>query len=439
MSDLQLYRNEAPIEGQVFLSMPYGVKKVASGEEFDFDQFHETALAETIRAAGMTPVRADSMYGTQSVMGTIWRGLQQAEIVIVDFTGRSPNVAMEFGMATLIGKKIIYLTQDVNDIPVDVRGRLRYISYTSHFADIHRLRDDLSRQLVAIRKEPSVEMALVPMASGGTDPIPARVVTVTREHIVVQTLDGAKKGVLGNADVEYERIIPDMARRFSVGDHLSGAFDIGGMKYTLLAGRTNPWPQLASDFEAGTRFTATVRRVSPTLGVFVPLAHGIDGLIHVSTLGNRRVEPGDHVEVTVTRMDTDKRRVSLALDRVLRDASGARPLVAVPSRAASGSPRVASSEPMPQVGDQVEGDVVKVCPEGAGGYILIHLPGRRRPAMLHCTQMSAALRRDLNAGEVEIGEILDVEVVTVDDAHDRVTVREVEDSTSTEAELPAAS
>jgi small subunit ribosomal protein S1 len=422
MSDLRLLRDERPIEGRLFVAMPYGKKELRDGSMFDFDTFYEIELVPVIESAGYLPVRADSIYGPQSVMGPIWRGIQQAEAVLVDFSTRSANVAMEYALSLLIGKKCLYLTQDSDDIPTDVRGRLRHILYSAHYNDVGRMRDELRNQLAAIRNEPSVEMALVPMAAGGTDPVPARVITTTKEFVVIEA-SGGRRGVLGNADVEYSRIVPDMTRCFSTGDHVTGAFDVdtsGGMKYTLLAGMSNPWPQLRAEFPPGTSVTGPVVAVREGLGAFVAVGHGLNGLIHVSTMGGRQVDVGAEVTVTVTRVDADRRRISLRLDRVLAQPGG-------PSAAAP-TPQGLPTDPGVRKGERLEAEVIKVVVDGDGGYLLVRLPGRDRPAMLHCSAMTRPLRHDLGTGEVETGEILDVEVIDVDVTRDRVHVRDLPDS-----------
>jgi predicted RNA-binding protein with RPS1 domain len=418
MSDLHLLRDERPIEGHLYVAMPYGKKELRDGSMFDFDTFYENELVPVIESAGFTSVRADSIYGPQSVMGPIWRGVQQAEAVLVDFSTKSPNVAMEFALSLLIGKKSLYLTQDADDIPTDVRGRLRHILYSDHYTDVNRMRDELRNQLMAIRDEPSVEMALVPMAAGGTDPVPATVITVTKEFVVIEA-SGGRRGVLGNADVDYNRIVTDMAKCYSVGDRVTGAFDVdtgGGMKYTLLAGTPNPWPRLRTEFPPGTSLTGSVRHIREGLGAFVETRYGIDGLIHVSTLGGRALAVGDHVAVTVTRVDMDRRRVSLLLDRVVARTE----TTGVPA------PRQ-SVEGMYSKGQRAKAEVTKVVSQGDGGYLLVKLPRRKRSAMLHCTAMTQELRDDLADNEVEVGEILDVEVIYVDLERDRVKVRDLPD------------
>lgn len=414
MSDLHLLRDERPIEGRLFMATPWGKKELADGSIFDFDAFYENELAPVAEAAGFTPVRADNIYGPQSVMEPIWRGIQQAEVVLVDFTNRNANVAMEYTLAMIIGKKCIYLTQDADDIPTDVRGRLRHISYSDRYTDVNRMREELRNQLTAIRSEPSVEMALVPMAAGGTDPVPATVITVTAEFVVIEA-SGGRRGVLGNADVDYNRIVPDMTKMYAVGDKVTGAFDVdtgGGMKYTLLAGTPNPWPRLRAEFPPGTTLTATVRRVRDGIGAFVEVRYGIDGLVHHGGLAGRAVSVGDRVAVSVSRVDADRRRIALQLDRVV---TAAGPAVVAPAAAVDGF----------HPGQRLEAEVVKVIRQGDGGYLLVQLPGRERLAMLHSSAMTADLRADFARDEIEAGEIVDVEVLRVDAQRDRITVRDL--------------
>ncbi|MBK5966591.1 30S ribosomal protein S1 [Thiocystis minor] len=83
----------------------------------------------------------------------------------------------------------------------------------------------------------------------------------------------------------------------------------------------DPWQDALDSFPVGTRVSGTVSRLQP-FGVFVELAPGIDGLVHISELGAGRrinhpsevVNPGDQVEATVLGVDLERRRISLSLD-----------------------------------------------------------------------------------------------------------------------------
>ncbi|MEU1619196.1 S1 RNA-binding domain-containing protein [Streptomyces sp. NPDC005722] len=410
----RLTRDERPVPGNVFVATPFGVKPAPDGKPFDYDDFYTSELVPLISDLGMKPVRADSVYGGDSVLTPVWKGIQQAEIVLVVFSDASVNVSIEFAWAYLLGKKMIYLTQDLKEIPADVKD-LRTITYSSHYTHMNRMREELRLALAAVREETVVEMTLLPMIGGGTVPVPARVVSTTREFAVVETDDG-RHGVLSNADVDYARLVTDMTVKYEVGTRLQGAFDVdarGDMRYTLLAGSLNPWPSLSADFPVGKVFTGTVHNVHPALGAFVHVAHGVNGLLTRSdAVTSAALAPGDDVEVAVVRMDTERRRILLRLVQSLR---GSRSAV----------PRPPAVDTRFVAGERFDGEVVRVKGEGEGGYVLLAVPGRNRPVILHCTAMSEELRHDLNAGEIEPGEMIWVEILSVDAHRDRILVKDI--------------
>jgi small subunit ribosomal protein S1 len=82
----------------------------------------------------------------------------------------------------------------------------------------------------------------------------------------------------------------------------------------------DPWSDAKERFPEGARRPGTVTRVE-TYGAFVELAPGIEGLVHVSELGQGKhlrhakdaVKPGQPLEVIVLEVDAERRRVSLGL------------------------------------------------------------------------------------------------------------------------------
>jgi small subunit ribosomal protein S1 len=86
---------------------------------------------------------------------------------------------------------------------------------------------------------------------------------------------------------------------------------------------SDPWRDAASRFPEGTELKARVIRLE-TFGAFVELAPGLDGLLHVSELPSdgRRLKHardgaqlGQELEVRVSKVELDRRRVSLSLVR----------------------------------------------------------------------------------------------------------------------------
>lgn len=94
----------------------------------------------------------------------------------------------------------------------------------------------------------------------------------------------------------------------------------GRISLSLKALEADPWSDVARRFPLGATVSGVVRRLEP-FGAFVELAPGVDGLVHISKLTlDRRishprqaVNPGDEVEVTVTAIDADKRRIGLSM------------------------------------------------------------------------------------------------------------------------------
>jgi small subunit ribosomal protein S1 len=92
---------------------------------------------------------------------------------------------------------------------------------------------------------------------------------------------------------------------------------------------TDPWDEVASRFPIGSTIAGRVTRVEQ-YGAFVRLAPGLEGLVHVSELADRRiqhprevVELGQDVEVKVLSVDPVKRRISLSLGAALKAARDA--------------------------------------------------------------------------------------------------------------------
>jgi small subunit ribosomal protein S1 len=81
----------------------------------------------------------------------------------------------------------------------------------------------------------------------------------------------------------------------------------------------DPWATTAQDLVTGASVKGTVVRLQP-FGAFVEIAPGVDGLIHVSEMADRRikhpsevVEVGQSVTATVLKVDRSAKRISLSL------------------------------------------------------------------------------------------------------------------------------
>ena len=89
----------------------------------------------------------------------------------------------------------------------------------------------------------------------------------------------------------------------------------------------NPWEKFKAEYPIGTVFTAPVVSITK-FGAFVRILPGIDGLVHISEISNERVEKvsdvlsvGQEVEVKLTDVDYDRKRISLSMKAVQNDAA----------------------------------------------------------------------------------------------------------------------
>lgn len=81
----------------------------------------------------------------------------------------------------------------------------------------------------------------------------------------------------------------------------------------------NPWAQFTSRYSVGSVAQVTVVKLMP-FGAFAEVLPGVDGLIHISQIANRRIgKPedvltvGDVVEAKITAIDEDKHKISLSI------------------------------------------------------------------------------------------------------------------------------
>ncbi|RIY35252.1 30S ribosomal protein S1, partial [Psittacicella hinzii] len=83
--------------------------------------------------------------------------------------------------------------------------------------------------------------------------------------------------------------------------------------------KENPWAKFAETYSRGQKVTGKIKSITD-FGIFIGLEGGIDGLVHVSDLGNgsneelvRQYKKGDEVTAVVLQIDAEKERISLGI------------------------------------------------------------------------------------------------------------------------------
>lgn len=83
-------------------------------------------------------------------MEDVWRGINEAGIIVADLTGRNANVFYETGIAHTLGKEVILLTQDRDEKPFDI-SHLRYIFYEYTPPGMAKMESALTKTLNTLR------------------------------------------------------------------------------------------------------------------------------------------------------------------------------------------------------------------------------------------------------------------------------------------------
>ncbi len=133
---------------------------------------------------------------------------------------------------------------------------------------------------------------------------------------------GGIEGLLPISEVSYSRV-EDLSEILTVGQQLElivKRIDWAENKFSFSLRDTlaDPWSTAVLDFPVGRQLSGKVSRLAQ-FGAFVTLAEGIDGLIHISRLGEGKrinhprevVSVGQEIAVTVEKVDSEQRRISL--------------------------------------------------------------------------------------------------------------------------------
>jgi ribosomal protein L7/L12 len=143
------------IHGECFVLMPFGGS---------FDRYYSNIFVPAIENAGLVAVRTDSLFRSSPIMGDIWRLVNQVNVLLADLSGKNPNVFYELGLAHAVGKPVVLVSSNIEDVPFDLRG-LRVLIYDK---ENESWGDELQRSISKSLKETlaDVKSAVPPMFFG---------------------------------------------------------------------------------------------------------------------------------------------------------------------------------------------------------------------------------------------------------------------------------
>ncbi|MEP1472304.1 MAG: nucleoside 2-deoxyribosyltransferase [Halieaceae bacterium] len=80
-------------------------------------------LRQVCTNLGISSLRGDDIFRPTDILDDIWNGITQCDFVIADITGNNANVFYELGMAHALGKPVLVLTQNMEEVPFDLQSR----------------------------------------------------------------------------------------------------------------------------------------------------------------------------------------------------------------------------------------------------------------------------------------------------------------------------
>jgi len=142
---------------------------------------------------------------------------------------------------------------------------------------------------------------------------------------------GGVDGMVHVSELSWNRI-KNPAEVVKVGDEIEVfviSFDPEKKKISLgyKTAEMNPWNQFMTNFQIGDVVTAKIAKLM-TFGAFAEIIPGVDGLIHISQIADKRIgkpedvlAEGQEVQVKITDIDAENKRISLSIRALLAPAA----------------------------------------------------------------------------------------------------------------------
>ena len=235
---------------------------------------------------------------------------------------------------------------------------------------------------------------------------------------------------------------------------------------SLKATQEDPWKEFERTSKAGAIISGQVTKLVP-FGAFVRVAHGIEGLVHISEISHEHVDTpesvlsvGQEVQVKVVDVDVSRRRVSLSMRQVSAPATREPEIKAEPEARRDPTPEMVSTIQIPddilaavaqadaaRVGDPSPAEAEAPEPEAPGAEV----PGAEVPEAavpeaavpVASDAAEAAETEDVEAAVEQVIEETQVEeandVATAEGAVDDAIVAEAQgDEATAEADVEVA-
>ncbi len=154
------------------------------------------------------------------------------------------------------------------------------------------------------------------------DKVKGKVVVIADYGAFVEIATGVE-GLIHVSEMSWSQHLRSAQDFLKVGDEIDAAIltldrDERKMSLGIKQLKTDPWENIDTEYSVGSKHKAKVRNFT-NFGVFVEIAEGVDGLIHISDLSwTKKIKHpseftaiAEEIEVVVLDIDKDNRRLSL--------------------------------------------------------------------------------------------------------------------------------
>jgi nucleoside 2-deoxyribosyltransferase len=117
----------------------------------EFREVHDS-IRLSCSNVGLECLRVDDIWKNSVIIQDVFELIFSSSIVIADLSHKNPNVFYEVGIAHTLGKPVIPIAQNIDDIPFDLRHH-RVLTYHDNSEGRETLRKGLEARLITLKED----------------------------------------------------------------------------------------------------------------------------------------------------------------------------------------------------------------------------------------------------------------------------------------------
>lgn len=213
---------------------------------------------------------------------------------------------------------------------------LSWVDQTNHPGEVLDVGDETEVKIIDIdseenrvglsikQLEPNPWEQLADEVSVG-DTVTGDITNITDFGMFVEVMEDVE-GLVHVSDISWTEQIDDISEHYEVGEEVEAKvleLDVEAQRIGLGIKQMSedPWEKAERVAEPGEKIDVEITKLTD-FGAFAEVTEGVEGLIHISELADRRIDkprevvrPGEELEALVLSFDRDEERISLSLTK----------------------------------------------------------------------------------------------------------------------------